>query len=267
MSGDDYWVRLQHDGRVLGAGFFVTSRWVLTAAHCLSSIPPDAGVVTAYGDWHGSTELRIVERNSKVDIALLQYDADASRPDIPEADRCAGGARWSSPYRPSDTEPSLAGTVTDHAHGYRTEGGDEITALQLRTDTELGDYSGYSGSPVETDPPGERRALVGILLEQYPDRVDPRRSSNVLFAGTIGEALGSFPQFDVGHLLNVLTGTDRSATRRPVPDGPSIDAVVSRGDAKLEFLERCAKRGYLDAAELRIMRLKVINGVIDTDLT
>lgn len=260
-----YCVRLRFDGRTVGAGFFVTSRWILTAAHCLRSIPSGVDHIGAYDDDGNEVDLRIVERNNKVDLALLEPVRGKFERRIPDADRCLTGDPWTSPYRPSATEPTLSGEVTRHDFAYECEGGDLIKALQLRATTELGDYSGYSGSPVEHRPTRDDSRLVGIMLEQYPDRAEPERASNVLFAGAIGDALGTFPQFDVGHLMNVLTVEDRTAEVTSM-DETSIPAAmaISHGDAKLEFLERCAARGYLEADELRQLRLKVIESVIET---
>ena len=45
-----------------------------------------------------------------------------------------------------------------------------IEAIQLDCSQPIGDYAGYSGSPIERSEPPDRRMLLGILLEQYPEQ-------------------------------------------------------------------------------------------------
>lgn len=261
-----YCVRLSFANRRIGAGFFVTSRLILTAAHCVQSLS-DYELFYAFdisGGTDGAYAVRIVERNIKTDLALLEVFGKSPKPVLLEADRCNSGDPWRSPYQPGPTEPSLSGTVSRHDYDYECAGGDVITALQLRTEVELGDYSGYSGSPVENRVADEDPKLVGILLEQYPDRVDPERASNVLFAGAIGDALETFPQFRVKHLLKVLTDDEPDDTSPDASGTPGgIDAAVATAERMFEFLERCAARGLIGPEELRIRQLRVIDSVIE----
>lgn len=95
---------------------------------------------------------------------------------------------------------------------YECERGETVDALQLKCRQHLGDYGGYSGSPVEKQ--FEQHAeLIGLLVEQYFDRESPNRAANVLFAATIRGALQRFRTFDVSHLAAVL------GISVPVPEG------------------------------------------------
>ena len=62
----------------------------------------------------------------------------------------------------------LRGTVTDPHRRLKNDAGKETTLIQLWVEQEIGDYRGYSGSPVIAQSAG---GVLGVLVEQGRWRV------------------------------------------------------------------------------------------------
>lgn len=206
-----YWVDLLQGERRLGAGFLLNRCFVLTALHCLR--PMDAQqakggageLVIALGD-ERRVRGRVCRRAAEADLALIEIDAshEVALP-VPAAHVATPGDPWRGPYRPTPGDVRLSGSIDHGAVSYTCVAGASIEALQLTADQQLGDYSGYSGGPVEGGGADADPVVLGILLEQAMDRHSrDQRAANVLFAATIAEALRRFDHFDVGHLIDVL---------------------------------------------------------------
>jgi hypothetical protein len=260
-ASTEYWVSILDGGAVAGAGFFITSRLVLTAKHVVGD-RADA-VALALPDGRRLTG-RILERAAASDLALIEVgQSDTGWVLPPQADRCHRGELWRTPYRPSQADPPLAGTVLATDVDYECEGGEVVRALHLITSLSLGTYLGYSGGPVERYDGLAPDALIGLLLEQYPDRHTPARSSNVLIAIVIGHALTSLRFFDIGHLLAALTG-NAGAPRDTADD---VKETLAKGESLLEAVEQWAKRGLVDVGEVRQMQARIVERVIDRSLS
>lgn len=247
------WVDVCADGRV-GAGFRISLLYVLTARHCLpSSLSPPHGPVEVVERW-GSREVRMPGRMcasaDKNDLALIELEAESARPFAypPSVDRVEGTPRWRCPYRRApDLLVALSGRVTDAAFLHTCEAGGCVEALQLHTEEGLGSYAGYSGGPVEAETAavtdGARWPVVGLLLEQVPDRENHLRAANVLIAVTMSHALRCFPQLDVAHLLGLLLATpDTSFPERPT----ASETVFDTADQLLLALRRRVESGLVD---------------------
>lgn len=138
----------------------------------------------------------------------------------------------------------------------------------MTADQCLGDYSGYSGGPVETSAPDRQPVVVGILLEQVPDRADVGRNANVLFSATIKEAMQRFDHFDVLHLLDVL----RPAPGKhlvPPPYEPGGDPPprqqTDRVEIVLKTFQQLSDQGVMDPAHVAELRYLALKRVIEDD--
>ncbi|MDJ1131197.1 trypsin-like serine protease [Streptomyces iconiensis] len=220
VADEGYWVDLFQAGQRLGAGFLLNRCFVLTALHCLRHLDASTGeVVIALADAR-RVRGRVCRTADEADLALIEIDAshEIALP-VPSAHIAARGDKWRGPYRPSPGDVQLSGSIDHGAMLYTCVAGASIEALQLTADQRLGDYSGYSGGPVEGGEADADPVVLGILLEQAMDRHSTElRAANVLFAATIAEALRRFDHFDVGHLIDVLRPPAHPA--HPVRHGP-----------------------------------------------
>lgn len=270
----DYWVEIGRDDERLGAGFLLTKRYVLTALHCLKGTSPgDDEVRISFPGVSGQgVPGRVSERAKEADLALVEV-LERLPLIVPVPDRCAAGDLWHGPYRPRDSDPYLGGTVSSESVEYRCESGSVIEALQLAVREDFGDYSGYSGGPIErvvrdTRQSAKNGGVVGILLEQYPDRKEVKRASRTLFAATIAEAVRRFDCFDVRNLLDLLhpaplaepTVTDSNMADRNRSD---LETDIAYAKRLLQFIHECGVERYLDAPEVTTFKVRILENLID----
>ncbi|WP_030870549.1 S1 family peptidase [Streptomyces sp. NRRL S-37] len=261
MTSTSYWVEIFESEQRLGGGFLLTRRYVVTALHCLrslASLDERVDIVLADGS---RLEGQVCRRDKDADLALIMISTvHEVRLPIPQAGVAHSGDEWHSPYRPGASEVHLRGQVDSGTAEYLCEGGAVIQALQLTAHQLLGDYSGYSGGPVVRGVPEEREpVIVGILLEQAPDRAEANRAANVLFAATIGEALRRFDQFDVGHLMDVLYPAASPSQRAVNTDELTVDSAADTAETWFDRIDEWSQRRVFDAtqiAELKFMAAK-----------
>ncbi len=246
----EYWVGLRHGDRDLGAAFFLTRRFLVTAAHCLRPVDDDAELTVVYPDG-AVAPARLHERARDADLAVVMLIGPSPVTPL-SADTCAPRDRWRTPTRPSPSDPFLSGSVVEANVPYDCVGGARLRALQLETDVELGDYSGYSGGPVECRSRANR-SLLGVLLEQYPDRQDPSRATNVLFAASIAEVMDRFDCFDTSNLV---------ARPEPEPSRP-YDDVLANVTALLKEAATWEELGLMSPADVSAIRLRVQRSVVE----
>jgi Trypsin-like peptidase domain len=267
-----YWVKLFQEDVFLGAGFLLTPCYAVTAYHCISGIAAGneaLDVSFADGD---KVPARIHRRDPDADLALIDIpESGISSAAVPTADLPEVNESWHGPYRPDRRSAYLSGEVTAIAADYECDNGGLIEVMQLRCRQSVGGYAGYSGSPVERRSSDDSHTVLGILLEEYPDRAQGNqghsRASNVLFAPTVAEIFRRFDCFHVSHLLNLLypqrTETSSGApTGRPVRDRPLMlpepsDRQVRPEDGTLESRIHAAR---YDLAEIREW---VLGGLVD----
>jgi len=271
VSGAGYWVNISRGGTRLGAGFLLTGCYVLTAYHCLGRAASEAEDVEI--EFAGGEVLpgRVHRRSPGSDLALIDVPKSSGGSVLPRADRASTGEEWRNPYRPSLSHALLSGTIEAVPVVYRCEGGDSVEAMQLGCAQDLGDYAGYSGSPIEGGRPGVEGKLFGVLIEQYPEHYPgygvPRPASMVLFAATISEVFRRFDCFDLGHLISLLPSSSGAGAAGPgggkehvafVPARSDARPWIAEADAKIEALDGWQKRGLLDEQYATALKLRVI---------
>lgn len=285
MTRVGYWVDLFQAQRHLGAGFLLTRRFVLTALHCLEALDaPDDEVDIALAD-ERRVPGRVCSKVKEADLALIEIAASYELAlQMPAAQVALRGDRWWGPYRPAPGDAQLSGGIEHGAVRHTCEGGGSIEALQLTADQHLGDYSGYSGGPVEGGSTEGAPVVLGILLEQAMDRQSAgHRAANVLFAATIAEAMRRFDHFDVGHLIDALRppAENGAAALEPSPpppgrepafrEAPGLDDSPPPGrqdvaESLLHNLQRWSEQGLIDPTQFAQARLRVLQRVIDGEL-
>ncbi|MFC5148636.1 trypsin-like peptidase domain-containing protein [Streptomyces aureoversilis] len=299
MPGSGYAVDLYQADRPLGAGFLLTRCFVLTADHCLRYLSGDEERVSVRLGDGTAVGGRVCRRIEEADLALIEVLEPELVPlTLPVGDLPRRGDRWRGLHRPSLSDPHLGGRVDADAVDYTCVGGGRIQAMQLVAEQALGDYSGYSGGPVERVTTAERgAALLGVLIEQYPDRQAPDRAANVLFAVPLREVMSRFPHFRTDHLLRALEPPstvaepvgrheEQSATRGaavpppvavpvpvPVNDPPgaepapvSVDMAVAKGEALLSALKEWSERGLIDPGQVAGLQVHIAKNVVDLAL-
>ncbi len=271
MAGEsDYWVEISWQGRRLGGGFAVDRHHILTASHCLRRLDSDdADLELSFASGEVSPG-RVCERDPGADLALITIrNALNGKYALPVADRATRGDRWFAPYRPTTGDPHLSGEVDSGPMAYRCETGHEIEVLQLGCAQRLGSYYGYSGGPIERDKSGDR-VLLGVLLEQAPDRVDAGRAADVLFAATIAEAIRRFRCLSAERLFKFVSAgmpapfgcsSDAPFTRDDLPSSSDLRADVLRWE--LSRIRQLVTEGVLDEAEMRQVKIERIHRFLD----
>lgn len=272
MDEAGYCVNIWRGDRRLGAGFLLFGSYVLTAHHCLRGASPETeGVQVEFAD---GTLLpgRVHRRCPPADLALIDVPKDGRGPNIPRGGRARAGQAWKNPYRPSPSHASLSGLVHEPHVSYKCQGGDSIEALQLGCQQDLGDYAGYSGSPIEGNAADGQQKLFGVLIEQYeshyPDSSAPRAATTVLFAATLSEVLRRFDCFDTAHLLDLLPSSPDSGTKpRGANNSPAEAADSARhsaeshleiADAQIRALAAWVADGLLNEQHGTALTLQVI---------
>ena len=261
---------ISRNGIRLGAGFMLTGCYVLTAHHCLGD--DITGTEDVKIEFEGGGEVlsgRVLRRSPRADLALIDVPELGGIPILPRATLASAGEAWRNPYRPSLSHALLNGIIEAVPVTYQCEGGDALEAMQLGCVQNLGDYAGYSGSPIEGGRPDDESKLFGVLIEQYPqhypdDHSAPRPASTVLFAVTLSEVFRRFDCFDLGHLISLLpssSGTEASRARerigRPTADS-DLQAHIAAANAAVEALDGWQKRGLLDEQYVTALKLRVI---------
>jgi hypothetical protein len=162
----DYWVELRQAERTLGAGFLVAHRRVLTAAHCVRGLSPNADLTIA-PTVGNLVPARLEEIAERADLALIELLKDPY-PHIPHprTSRCRPRDDWFGPYRPSESDPHLSGSVVHDSVDYECVGGAVIRASSsgaLAMKILLGRSPGYAGSACRVFVAGWCTDLVQVL--------------------------------------------------------------------------------------------------------
>jgi WD40 repeat protein len=284
--------RVLMDGRDTGSGFAITAGCALTAGHVVLPateqmpsgrqrpvVEAAEPTVVYVGDRGEPCRVRVVveyqpeggepipvtriEVNSNLDVAVLHLQRSA--PAVLPVGPTTTGAEWRVATRPKASDPTLTGTVTDTNRRLRNQRSEETTLIQLWVREELGDYRGYSGSPVTSQPAGGVPGVLGVLVEQGRWRISPELGqsapvANVLFAApidrvltefgltgvTVGKSAGTIPlpvPFEVGRSQQLNRVIDALLTGLPQPlPGGLLAGLVGMGGSGKSVLAAAAAR-------------------------
>jgi len=152
--------RILVQGKDEGSGFALAPRIVLTANHVVRN--REALSLQFATEAGRLVPVERVERDDDRDIAVLHLGEEV--PEVLTAGHAVEGAAWQVETQPRGNDPKLTGTVTATRRPFVNAQGHETHVMQLLVEQGLGDYRGYSGSPVVLQsPPG---AVIGVLVEQ-----------------------------------------------------------------------------------------------------
>jgi Trypsin-like peptidase domain len=194
--------RVLLDGVAKGIGFAVAPLLALTACHVIQdALDADDEIrtdrqLTLETDDGDVFPAHVTRFNRDLDVAALTLSVEVhswlSINDVYD------GAAWRVSARPLKADPMLSGVVTSCHRVLATESGGEVDLIQLHVYESLGDFGGYSGSPIHLAEPSRvaDEAAVGILIEQARWRMRPTGQlvapvANVLFATPIAVAMAA----------------------------------------------------------------------------
>lgn len=264
----DVWVRLLAPDELdaeqcLAVGFFITRRYLLTAAHCLKdeTLGSTLVAVTSTG-----IRIRVVLEEIAADVALFaSVDQVLVRPQTAHPRLPLRGELWRGPARRALNQPELTGNVDSVSMPFQLLRGPSIVH-QLTVSQELGDHHGYSGGPVLCHSSQLDNNVIGMLVEQYPDAENERRATNVLFAITIFEAFHSLRTFDP--LYGPVDAIDGDSQRAPRPagdDGRPHGSLGGDGDLtlRLKTAREWADSGLITEGDYEVIKLGVSEALLD----
>jgi hypothetical protein len=273
VTSGDYWADIRQGDKWLGAGFMLTTCYAVTALHCLNDLDPGNDTIDILIAGTEKVSGRLHRRSPEADLALIDIpESGAIQLVIPDPDRAAQGEKWRNPYRPDTSYAEMSGNIDAFPIRYRCEGGDEIEAIQLNCEQSVGDYSGYSGSPVERRDSDKNQFVLGLLIEQYweqdPGRRTSQRAANVLFAVTIAEVHQRFDCLQTGNLARALPSADEistSAKQAEITSAPA-DSSISFAKARLLAIREWQEEGLLDGVDitaLAAVKLRVVESLVE----
>ena len=228
--------RILINDKDVGSAFTVAPQVALTAGHVVRAVAgkssrtdsvvyiPEGGARITIGE---------IEVDRVLDVAVAHLEG-AVRETLAIA-KAANRMSWRVQSRPRLNDPTLTGTVTEHLRAMRNAQGEDTHVVQLWVQQEVGDYAGYSGSPVVVGgtPFG---AVIGVLVEQGRWRKNSQSGqwpvSNVLYAAPI-EAIVS--RFGLGEIVAYQSARELSRFGR-------IDGFVRPPDAICERIRQSLHR-------------------------
>jgi hypothetical protein len=238
------------------------SNWAVTADHCVKRLAIGDSIELVDAD-KTTFEGMLFGRCKEKDLALIQIVVPQPEIRIPPISAGVDKAFWRTPCRPTEGHPLLTGSITNSATRFHCVGGSTLTALQLLSHQELGDFSGYSGSPIQQEEPDNTVKLVGLLIEQHISGAEPRKATNVIWAASIAEVIDEFnTELEDGVLALLEEDGERLRRER-------IKTWVKRGTRDLgyalEALEEYSMEAGAHPAALSVMAAYLPKRLLNTD--
>ncbi|HLM22203.1 MAG TPA: NB-ARC domain-containing protein, partial [Propionibacteriaceae bacterium] len=255
--------RIRVQGRDAGSGFALAPRLVVTAGHLVRGrAARELEFAPVDGDALPVSE---ISSDDDRDIALLRLEEDTVvRLSV---GRSRGEVAWKVDSRPRGNDPRLTGTITDARRRIINSRGKEVSVLQLQVSESLGDYAGYSGSPVQLR---SNDAVIGVLVEQLylrlpPSVADGPLASTVLYAIPIDSALEGIDLLthSVSFASDSNSATDAASMPAQLPHG--LSDFTGRVE-ELNGLHTLLTRGSDADGDVRIITITGTAGVGKTVL-
>lgn len=199
--------RILAEGKDLGTGFALTSRAIVTANHVIRN--QEIARIRYRPIEALSLQIERIDQDESLDIAILFLNEDVPENMVLAIDEATEGDTYSVEAQPRSNDPVLSGAIDAARMPFKNEQGRDTHVMQLRVAQFLGDYEGYSGSPVTLQKLSH--PVVGVLVEQLRWRIRPQLNqsrppaSNVLYAIPIKDVLDRFH----------LSGVRRAASIQP----------------------------------------------------
>lgn len=200
--------RIRSGDRDRGAAVAIAPRIAVTANHVVRS--QDVAALRYFEDSGRAIRVERVDGDDALDVALLHLKEDAT--DVLPLGEAADGFAWRVEMQPRGNDPWLTGSITAAQRRFINQRKHETQVVQLHVNEVLGEYAGYSGSPVLLDArPG---VVIGILVEELRLRLPQQigqtvPASNVLYAIPTRSILAQF-----GLDLPVLSAPARLPSHR-----------------------------------------------------
>jgi tetratricopeptide (TPR) repeat protein len=232
--------RVLIDGLDKGAGFVLTPSVVITAHHVVSE--RGAKTVSFALSDGGSIPVSQVDEDEALDIAKLALSQES--PDMIAAiGKANEDDRWRVEAQPHGDDPMLKGTVDSTKWQLHNAKGRITEVLQLQVEESLGDYAGYSGSPVVLNSPP--LAVIGVLVQQqllrtrWSSETSHRPASNVLYAIPIDSVLRRFNLERLARSALKVPADQPKRRRRATDIKIAGDRPFNPGEAMCDRQEEC----------------------------
>ncbi len=264
-----YALQIRKGNRSLGAAFLIHRHWAVTANHCVKKVDDPEEIDLVSIDDAFSIRGRVEERDLPHDLAIIEVIGSTAGRTIPSFGSANEDACWRSPYRPSQKDALLKGVVENPEVSFLCVGGENVRAMQLSTTARFTDFSGYSGSPIETyekyEPEPKNMSVIGVLIEQHPDRGDPKNASNILWAATIGEIVRYFgPIFDRSFDALLATSGEKQAADSNASIATRTEEVVRGISEVYSTLDRLSQDSNLPPQALSVARAMIPKVMVES---
>jgi hypothetical protein len=252
--------RILVNGSDAGSGFAFNGKLALTANHVVRG--QEAKYLQFTSTDGRNFQVQRVEGDCDLDVAALHLCEEV--PEVLAIAHAREKVAWEVDCQPRGNDPKLTGTISAVHMPFENAQLRKTYVLQLLVEQSLGDYEGYSGSPVVLR--GRTDGVLGILVEQQRWRLrgpigERPRASNVLYAIPIEAVLDRFG-LDVTSLRIV-------EEQEPKPEKPALEfsndlflPTVQKQYGEwvryVQVLPRCLNEDGVEKCGARLLRVMAL---------